>query len=247
MGLTQQQREQVKETFLHAIETAGLDHLKTVLLLFNDIPAKKIANFKKRLAKNNVSVDNEEIIFFYDTTIFGSGKEGFLITDTSICKIDALGFKQVKIADIAEIHYEEGDNQGVGHMFIDMKDDTRVSYISLELVFEITSLIFSNLGFTVDEEVEKIQTNRIEKAQCQNCRAWTRQEVCEYCRTPVIREVDQSAASVAVHIEPSVTQTHQVVTGVGTADEILKLKQLMDAGVLTQEEFNHKKKMLLGL
>lgn len=32
-----------------------------------------------------------------------------------------------------------------------------------------------------------------------------------------------------------------------TADEILKFKQLLDAGVLTQEEFDAKKKQLLGL
>ena len=31
------------------------------------------------------------------------------------------------------------------------------------------------------------------------------------------------------------------------ADEILKFKQLLDAGVLTQEEFDAKKKQLLGL
>jgi len=32
-----------------------------------------------------------------------------------------------------------------------------------------------------------------------------------------------------------------------TADEILKFKQLLDAGVITQEEFDAKKKQLLGL
>ena len=31
------------------------------------------------------------------------------------------------------------------------------------------------------------------------------------------------------------------------ADEILKFKQLMDAGVITSEEFENKKKQLLGL
>ena len=31
------------------------------------------------------------------------------------------------------------------------------------------------------------------------------------------------------------------------ADEILKFKSLMDAGILTQEEFEAKKKQLLGL
>lgn len=38
-----------------------------------------------------------------------------------------------------------------------------------------------------------------------------------------------------------------VINQVSTADEILKLKQLLDAGVLTQDEFDAKKKQLLGL
>ncbi|MCM1505729.1 MAG: SHOCT domain-containing protein [Ruminococcus flavefaciens] len=38
-----------------------------------------------------------------------------------------------------------------------------------------------------------------------------------------------------------------IVNQVSSADEILKLKQLLDAGVLTQEEFDAKKKQLLGL
>ena len=35
--------------------------------------------------------------------------------------------------------------------------------------------------------------------------------------------------------------------GVSAADELKKFKELLDAGVLTQEEFDAKKKQLLGL
>jgi len=38
-----------------------------------------------------------------------------------------------------------------------------------------------------------------------------------------------------------------VVQQTSDADEILKFKQLLDAGIITQEEFNAKKKQLLGL
>ena len=37
------------------------------------------------------------------------------------------------------------------------------------------------------------------------------------------------------------------VQAVSAADEILKLKQLLDAGILTQDEFDAKKKQLLGI
>ena len=36
-------------------------------------------------------------------------------------------------------------------------------------------------------------------------------------------------------------------TSDGTADELKKYKELLDAGVITQEEFDLKKKQLLGL
>ena len=38
-----------------------------------------------------------------------------------------------------------------------------------------------------------------------------------------------------------------IVQGVSAADELRKFKELLDMGVLTQEEFDAKKKQLLGL
>jgi len=250
MSLTQQQREKIilaHRSAIEAIDTASSEHLKTKFPLFNDIPAKKIANFKKMLAKNNVSVDNEEIIFFYDLTIFGSGKEGSLITNTSIYHIDTLGFKQAKFSDISQFHYEDGNTQGVGQTFIDLKDNTKLSYISAKWMFDIINAIFAALGVVMAEKIELVQFDRLEKAQCQNCRAWTRHEICEYCRTPVARGTVESISIVTTTSESTVVPTHQVVTGVGVADELLKLKQLMDAGLLSREEFEHKKKLLLGM
>lgn len=40
---------------------------------------------------------------------------------------------------------------------------------------------------------------------------------------------------------------NQIVNSISTADELLKFKELLDMGVLTQEEFDTKKKELLGL
>lgn len=38
-----------------------------------------------------------------------------------------------------------------------------------------------------------------------------------------------------------------IETVISAADEILKFKQLMDAGIITEQEFEAKKKQLLGL
>lgn len=47
--------------------------------------------------------------------------------------------------------------------------------------------------------------------------------------------------------EAKMNPTTQVINNVSTADELMKYKQLMDMGVLTPEEFEVKKKELLGL
>ena len=47
-------------------------------------------------------------------------------------------------------------------------------------------------------------------------------------------------------LERSMPQAAAVVQQVSVADELLKFKQLFDAGVLTREEFDAKKKQLLG-
>ena len=39
----------------------------------------------------------------------------------------------------------------------------------------------------------------------------------------------------------------QVVTSLSSAEELKKFKELLDMGIITQEEFDAKKKQLLGL
>lgn len=46
---------------------------------------------------------------------------------------------------------------------------------------------------------------------------------------------------------PSSTQVVQNIQQISSADELAKFKQLLDSGAITQEEYNAKKKQLLGL
>lgn len=48
-------------------------------------------------------------------------------------------------------------------------------------------------------------------------------------------------------IRESSNQTTTVVNAKSEADELKKFKELLDSGIITQEEFNEKKKQLLGL
>ena len=58
---------------------------------------------------------------------------------------------------------------------------------------------------------------------------------------------DTVSKEVEIYKQAKNTPVTQVVNAMSTADEILKFKQLLDMGVLTQEEFECKKKELLGL
>jgi hypothetical protein len=52
---------------------------------------------------------------------------------------------------------------------------------------------------------------------------------------------------IELYKQAKITPITQVVNTTSAADELLKYKQLLDMGVLTQEEFDAKKKQLLGL
>ena len=64
----------------------------------------------------------------------------------------------------------------------------------------------------------------------------------------MIYPMAQEALSVLSIITKSQEQGNTANTeGVSEADEILKFKKLLDAGIITQEEFDLKKKQLLGI
>lgn len=59
--------------------------------------------------------------------------------------------------------------------------------------------------------------------------------------------IDAAAQPVIQEVPTPVQQAAPQAATVSTADEILKFKQLLDMGAITQEEFDAKKKQLLGL
>lgn len=63
-------------------------------------------------------------------------------------------------------------------------------------------------------------------------------------------EQNELAEKIVAYIQDKIREARQpkaVVASVSAADEVLKLKNLLDMGVITQEEFNAKKTQLLGL
>lgn len=74
--------------------------------IIDDVPLKKIENASKKFA---FGVDRNRIIGFYDTTITGNGKAGYLFTDMKVYYLETLGkpeklwyddIKDVRIIDV---------------------------------------------------------------------------------------------------------------------------------------------------
>jgi len=66
-------------------------------------------------------------------------------------------------------------------------------------------------------------------------------------------EQSRIGAQIKEHIEKRISNTYKpqapqtVIQKESDADELIKFKKLLDTGVITQDEFNAKKKQLLGL
>ena len=66
---------------------------------------------------------------------------------------------------------------------------------------------------------------------------------CDYCRQPLSLEtLSENNGNAMPNFDDQTASSP-----ISVADEILKLNSLHNAGILTQEEFDHKKKMLLGM
>ena len=85
----------IMRRYLDKIATGFSYHIGT------DIPDKKIENAMKIFA---AGIDRSTIIGFYDTTVFGSGKNGYVFTDEKMCYLEALGKpKKLWYDDIKEM------------------------------------------------------------------------------------------------------------------------------------------------
>lgn len=67
---------------------------------------------------------------------------------------------------------------------------------------------------------------------------------CPYCGSKDIRDLDESEWAAE---QAKAAQGSTPAPAVSAADELKKFKDLLDGGVITQEEFDAKKKQLLGL
>ena len=81
MGKYHEEKIEIMRKYLGKIANGFAYHIK------GDIPSKKIDNALKRFA---LGMDRTTVIGFFDTTVFGSGKSGYIFTDDKIYYLDTL-------------------------------------------------------------------------------------------------------------------------------------------------------------
>lgn len=136
-----------------------------------------------------------------------------------------------------------GNGLTAGKVQIATKDEVIIFTVSYkESTYRNIERVFNELIHGAFEVIQKKsqETDNLTITVCASCKAtkiFTKGTLstCDYCRSPI--RVETVPTSV---IQP-------VFSGLSAADEIIKLKNLMETGIITQEEFDHKKKRLLGM
>lgn len=101
-----EEKIEIMREYLCKIVTGFAYHIK------DDIPDKKIDNAIKKFA---FGVDRTSIIGFYDTTVMGSGKNGYIFTDDKVYYLDTLEkpkkfwYNDIKTVKVTNTHKKDCD------------------------------------------------------------------------------------------------------------------------------------------
>ena len=98
-----------------------------------NIPSKKVDMALKKFANG---MDRTTVIGFYDTTVGGSGKNGYIFTDTKIYYLESFSkpkkiwYDEIKSVEVAKRHKSKDcDKELVFHMY----DGTTITWSSIFL------------------------------------------------------------------------------------------------------------------
>lgn len=122
MGQHEEKIELIRK-YASKIRTSFDFHIK------GDIPSKKIDNALKKFA---AGMDRTTIIGFYDTTIAGSGKQGYIFTDTKVYYLETLEnpqklwYDDIKSVEVFNTHKKDCDREIRFNLF----DGSSISWTS---------------------------------------------------------------------------------------------------------------------
>lgn len=154
-------------------------------------------------------------------------------------KLDAEEAEMIKIAEetAAWLHRERRMRCNVcGHIFCYTYDDIKSN--NTQSILAGLSALGTLASVAVGSRYDMYEQSKNMDRQSAKVKDFSR---CPHCNSTNIQEMEQT--------ELATTQTAPlpVIPEVNTVEELKKYKELLDIGILTQEEFDSKKKQLLGL
>lgn len=133
----------------------------------NDISRKKLDNAKKKFASG---LDESTVIGFYDTTVAGSGKSGYLFTDTKVYYLEVLEKpKKIWYDDIEDIElYDIANKDCNNELQIKLYDGTKIDWTSIYLnktpLYRFFKELLALIRQPAEDNIEKlnVQTDKSE-------------------------------------------------------------------------------------
>lgn len=109
-----QEKIELMKKYADQIATSFPFHIK------GDIPSKKVDNAIKKFANG---LDRDSVIGFYDTTIGGSGKTGYVFTDTKVYYLQTLEkpkklwYDDIKSMEVTQSQIKDCNNSIIFHLY----------------------------------------------------------------------------------------------------------------------------------
>jgi hypothetical protein len=205
------------ETEIISIAEAYKGKIKDNAIFFApDIPPKKLKNALEVYAGDAVF---EEVLVLIDSTVFGSAKEGALITDKKLYARNLwdnpLKFSWKEVESIVILEDEEKVQVNQINFLNTIFPEMNAMKLLVRMLNEILAVVHPDKVFVSETKEENIEETKKNKLRNNN-------DLAEINVTPLL-----------AHYSP--------------IDALRELKKLYDEGILTEEEYNLKRQKYLDL
>jgi hypothetical protein len=221
---------------------------KTEQYTVEDIKNKIIEEKTKKLAEEKLEQEKKEQIEKFTSTFYIDDKIHFDDNDKKWLIPDGFfgGIKNPHIYDYRDIiDYQiiQEEHVDYNHDDEDKGPETICDRLSVLIALNSTTNSTKEISFAYKTKKDaRFYRNRVDEM---NKLVFQLKRVIQYNKQERYKAVQEARAAQVEEQEEA--EVVQVVNNVSAADEIMKFKGLLDAGIISLEEFNAKKEQLLDL
>jgi len=183
--LSDQLRQKIIEVYPRELKKSG------TLFVLENVPPKKLKSVTGSYAKIG---DNETVIMLYDNTVFGSAKDGFLLTSKRLYgKVMLERADSVEVAEITNLSLDTSvtypeifAETGLKTLKLQVnlgKEDIQAKFTFLKNTIELLQgkKLVHVEGASAKNNVTAVESAPQKTVNCSSCGAVGQSGVCEYC------------------------------------------------------------------